>query len=183
LELKRTLRAYGIPYAAFEVDQVPNTAEIITWLNERSGMKTFPNLFISGKSVGGCMTLKELEPKKAMLPLFASVPRVEKVRDFPRLTSTTALFWFPDTVNRHSVRVVGIICMIYSILCVAFYDREATKWFVLALAIDFFLRLLFGGNYTPIGVLGNMVAYQWKRATCVYRGTSEAVRFSLRLTF
>jgi tellurite resistance protein TehA-like permease/glutaredoxin len=161
LELKRTLSSYGIPYAAFEVDKVPNTAEIITWLHERSGIRTFPNLFINSKSVGGCMKLKELEHKKAMLELFASVPRVEKVSDNQRLGST-GLFWFPDTVNRTAAQVVGLICMIYCILCVAFYDRRATQWAVLALAIDFFGRLLFGGNYTPIGLIGNIVAHAWK---------------------
>lgn len=154
LEMKRMLTAYGIPFTVFEVDKVKNAADMTNRLNEISGIKTFPNLFIKGKSVGGCMDCKRLEHNGQFLKLFGQIPRIDKQPE-TRLHSTT-FFWFPETINRHTSQAAGLIAMIICVLCVTFWKRRATKWVILALAADFFGRILFGGSVTPIGMLSTV---------------------------
>jgi tellurite resistance protein TehA-like permease/glutaredoxin len=160
LELKRTLQSYGIPYFVFEVDKSAKLPDFIAKLNEISGIKTFPNLFINGKSHGGCMDMKKKEFNLELLPLFASIDfKNKKAED--RVSGTT-FFWFPDTINKTAAQASGCIAAIICILCVIFWKRRATKWVVLGLAIDFFMRLLFGAFYTPIGVVSSILT-QHKR--------------------
>lgn len=155
LELKRTLQSYGIPYAVFEVDRVAKVVDFVAKLNDISGIKTFPNLFIKGKSYGGCMDMKKKEFDLELLPLFASVER--KPKEAEDRVSRTTLFWFPDTINKTAAQASGCIAAIICILCVIFWKRRATKWVVLGLAIDFFMRILFGASYTPIGMASSIL--------------------------
>lgn len=159
LELKRTLLSLGISYTVFEVDKCGDYSEISAKLKERSKIGTYPNLFVKGKSIGGCMDCRRLDQKGAFLSAFNEIPRSTPPRE-DRLTRTT-LFWFPDTVNRKAAQMSGMLSFIVCVFCVIFYTRRATKWVVLALAIDFFGRLLGGGAWTPIGIASNILTSYW----------------------
>jgi len=52
--------------------------------------------------------------------------------------------------------------MCICVLCVAFWEEPQTRFVVLGLAIDFFMRLLFGGLISPIGVVSNLVVIHQK---------------------
>lgn len=160
LELKSTLLTLGIPYATFEVDKCQNYAEITGKLNELSGVSTYPNLFVKGKSIGGCMDCKRMEQKGTFLSAFNEVERIAPAPE-ERLTRTT-LFWFPETVNRKSAQMSGLLSFIVCVLCVAFYESRATKWVVLGLALDFFGRLIGGGTWTPIGMASTILTSYWE---------------------
>lgn len=160
LELKRTLQSLGIPYASFEVDKCGDYTAITAKLKELSNISTYPNVFVKGKSIGGCMDGKRLDLKGTFITAFDQIDRVAPARD-ERITRTT-LFWFPDTVNRKSAQMSGLIAFIVCILCVAFYESRATQWVVLALALDFFGRFLGGGTWTPIGMVSHILTSYWE---------------------
>ena len=151
-ELKRTLQSYGVSYDVAEIDKLPSMVSIQKDLKEKYGQSTVPLLFVKGELIGGCTRVKELEHsgefQRLFLPyLSADSPPEERISRF------TILF-FPETVNKLVVRAVGLLSMIYCILCVAFYDRRGTKYAVLGLAIDFVLRVVFGSGSSPIGMVG-----------------------------
>lgn len=156
-ETKRTLESYGVKYAVFEVDKVSATAALQDALNEKTGFRTVPSLFIDGKSVGGCNTVKHLEHSREFQILISpfvsnEIPKEERVHH-------NTLFWFPDTLNGHAVRLGSAFTSIYCVFMAAFWDYPVTKWLVLALAVEFFFRLVFGGNYGIIsGLAGAIVA-------------------------
>ena len=58
----------------------------------------------------------------------------ESVKDLK--ISSLGLFWFPETVNTHSVRLTSAMSCIFAILCIGFYDHPVAKWAVLYLAVD-----------------------------------------------
>lgn len=144
----------GIPYAVLEVDKSSNKNEIIAKLNEVSGMDTFPNLFVNGSSIKGCEDCKTLQHKGELLNYFVNIPRIEIPKD---VRTQNTLFSFPELVNRKASQAAGLIATIICVLCVAFWEKQATKWVVLALAIDFFVRIFYGGNCTPIGLASQLL--------------------------
>lgn len=151
-ELKRTLQSYGVNYEVVEIDKLPAMASIQKDLKEKYGQSTVPLLFLKGELVGGCMHVKELEHsgefQRVISPFLSmDVPIEDRVSRFTFL-------YFPETVNKLVVRAVGLLSMIYCILCVAFFKRRGTRYAVLGLAIDFFLRVIFGSGSSPIGMVG-----------------------------
>jgi tellurite resistance protein TehA-like permease/glutaredoxin len=155
IELKRTLQVDGIPYAVFEVDQCQDSVTITEKLKELSGISTYPNLFVNGKSIGGGTECKELDMKGTFQAAFDLIDRINPAREV-RLTRTQ-LFWFPETINKPATQVSGILAFIVCLLCTIFYEQRATKWVVLALALDFFLRLIAGGAWAPIGMVSSIL--------------------------
>lgn len=149
-ELKRLLSSYGVHYKVFEVDKVSNTAALQDKLKEISGIRTAPNLFLDGKSVGGCTTFKgvefSLDTRSVIGKYMGTSPIAEEERIRYR-----GLFYFPPVVNGHVVRMASGISLVVAILCVALYNYPATKWVALGLAIDYLLRLVFGGSYSLAG--------------------------------
>lgn len=151
--MKRTLAAYGVSFAVFEVNQTSAMKRIQAVLKEKSGFSTVPNLFIRGESKGGCMDVKALKNTGQLATLLA--PFVGKERNKGPEMSSLGLLWFPDTANGHVVRLVGLFTMIYSILCVIFYRSYPTRWAVLALALDFLARLVYGASHSLMGALAS----------------------------
>ena len=151
-ELKRTLRSYGVYYEVAEIDLVPSMSNIQKNLLEKYGVCSVPLLFLNGELIGGCTKVKELElsgefQRKIHPFVTADVPAENRVNRF-------TLLYFPETVNKRVVRAVGVLTALYCIFCVAFFNRPATKYAVLGLAIDFLLRIIFGSGFSPVGMVG-----------------------------
>jgi len=155
IELKRMLSTYGVHYQCVELDQTNKMKEYQLELKDKYGISTVPALFVDKKLVGGCTAAKELEFKGD----FQNLITKHVTKDIPHETRVSRFnfFYFPESVNKNAVRVSGLLSMIYAILCVGFYNRRETKWFVLAIAIDYFLRIIFGGNGAPIGMIANVI--------------------------
>jgi len=67
------------------------------------------------------------------------------------------LLWFPETVNAHVARLTSLLSAIVCILCIGFYQRPVTTWPVLALAIDYLLRMVYGANHSVVGSCAAML--------------------------
>ena len=57
-EAKRILNSLEIKFKAVECDQVKVPDSVISEAQKKSGVKTYPNIWIDCKSVGGCDKLK-----------------------------------------------------------------------------------------------------------------------------
>jgi glutaredoxin len=152
LELKRTLQSFGVHYTVVEADKTGKINEICKEMHKLYDMSTFPVLVIDGTKVGGCTDCKTFEFSGEFQSKLASyvtkdIPPEEKYACF-------TILYFPETVNNWAVRSTGTLSMIYAVLCTAFWNHRATKWAVLAIAIDYSLRIIFGGAGSPVGMLG-----------------------------
>ena len=58
IDAKALLNQGGVQFKAYELDQMDNGDAIQNSLQQISGQKTVPNIFIGGKHVGGCSDLK-----------------------------------------------------------------------------------------------------------------------------
>jgi glutaredoxin len=152
LELKRTLLSFGVHYTVVEADKTGKINTVCKEMHELYGMSTFPLLIIDGTKVGGCTDCKTFEFNGEFQTKLA--PYITK--DVPPEVKHPCfnILFFPETVNNWAVRSTGTLSMIYAILCTAFWNHRATKWAVLALAIDYTLRIIFGGPGSPIGMIG-----------------------------
>jgi hypothetical protein len=126
-----------------------------------TGQRTVPNLLLQGKSYGGCTDLKKLEFKGEFLGIIAPYVmtaangRPATKRGFAPI-SRIALFYFPETVNKHGIRCTAIITLIIATLICIFYNSPSIKWVMLELLLDFTLRCLFGPQLSPIGAMSSM---------------------------
>jgi tellurite resistance protein TehA-like permease/glutaredoxin len=151
LEMKRTLAANGVSFAAFEVNETSVGRQIQDVLKTKTGIATVPILFVKGESKGGCMDIKDLENSGQLAALLAPYVGLHKNRG-PEINHL-GLLWFPDTANGHVARLTGLFTCIYSILCVIFYRNFATPWAMLALALDSFVRFTYGSSHSILGTI------------------------------
>jgi tellurite resistance protein len=159
LELKRTLGQFAVAFSVFECDESPQMVAVQQALLQMTGSLTVPQLFIKGEYKGGCETMKGLEFTGELQAMLA--PYIGKY--VPKDVSLTrfSLFYCPEFVNKNVVRVSGVMTFCYCILCAGFYDRLTTPWAVLALAIDFLLRLVYGSSCSVIGMVAVMLCSRY----------------------
>jgi tellurite resistance protein TehA-like permease/glutaredoxin len=158
--LKSLLDSYGVHYTVVELDSTGRATALQQQLFEKGGERTVPQLFIDGTKVGGCTKCKELQISGEFQSKIA--PYMTKdVKKEPHIKNFN-YFYFPEVVNGLVVRATGTLSMIYAVLCVAFWDHRATKWAVLAIAIDYLLRIVFGSGSSPIGMVGALIVSPMK---------------------
>jgi len=153
LELKRTLASYGVSFAVFEADKTHAYGQIKSALQAKTGISTFPNLFIRGDSIGGCMDVKNLELSGKLFALLA--PFIGKERNKGPEVDHMGFLWYTEIANNHAVRLTGLFTMIYCILCVIFYRSYPTRWAVLALAFDCTARFIWGPTHSLVASLSS----------------------------
>lgn len=66
---KKLLETKGVPYREYDATNAP---EIRQEMMDRSGRKTFPQIFIDGAHVGGCDDLHALERSGKLDPMLAA---------------------------------------------------------------------------------------------------------------
>lgn len=57
-EAKHILENLEIKFKCIECDEVKVPDAVISEMQKRSGIKTYPNIWVDGKSIGGCDKLK-----------------------------------------------------------------------------------------------------------------------------
>lgn len=167
------MRCHKVNFVVVEVNLSSETSAIQKVLHEISTISTVPILFVDGKSIGGCNYTKMLEFRGDLVRPLASymhslrgdveagADTTQEVQALPEpdvevLQST--LFYFPDVVNNHIVQITGLLTATIAILCTIFYHNPVTPWVVLALAIDFFLRFIYGSTHSLLGTIANAIA-------------------------
>jgi glutaredoxin len=113
LEVKRTFTLLDVPYTVVEVTD----GEFKKSLRTVSNHATFPNVYIAGKQIGGCDTIKTLQANNKLEPLLqdlsVAAPRVLgatnlhtiKLAPQTRGQASQPLLWFPNVVNRWVIQV------------------------------------------------------------------------------
>lgn len=159
--MRHTLQTYGARYAVVQLNDLPHETMKAAqdYLFETCKQRTVPNLFINGKSHGGCSDMKVREFNGELLPLIAPFlvqggSRNLSIGGGP--VHGTALFSFPDAVNRHGVRASALITFIIGIFCCVYYKTESIRWVMLGMFVDFLLRGLVGPQLSPVGSLATM---------------------------
>ena len=152
-ELKRTLASLGVPYAKVEVNQHSAANKIrASLLSLSGGVKTLPVLFVDGACIGGCDDLKAME-HDGDLAFLAPHATAAPVLETQRVRGTSPLLWFPHTIDYTTARLTSGFVVAICVLCIAFFNEAATPWVVLALAVDFTIRMCFGGATSFLGAL------------------------------
>lgn len=70
---KDLLNKYGVDYKLIELNTIPDGGNIQRALQEISGQRTVPNVFINGKHIGGNSDLQALESKGELTDLLAKL--------------------------------------------------------------------------------------------------------------
>lgn len=156
LEIIRTLDNYAVVYEICDVDKNPNPAGLMAALKEISTFGTVPNLFVEGKSLGGCVDAKSMDHAGTLFNILAPYMAVKTGDGDKTRQKHLGLFWFPPVVDRINARLTSFLTCLYCLFCVGFYSRRATPWAVLGLAIDFLLRLTLGGHMSVGGMVAAM---------------------------
>jgi glutaredoxin len=159
-----------------EVDLVPQGSEILKIVQDKTGHKTVPVVFIKGRFVGGCDTIKALHEKGILereylrgLILRKRTVDTEQLETSKLLPTTRGNammppLWFPNTVNNNVVRGTGLLVFCLSVVsCVAGgMDKDWGQYIAAGLFVDFALRLVAGSVVSPLGMLATVATIIWK---------------------
>jgi glutaredoxin 3 len=69
---KALLSKLGVKYLAVEIDTREDGDEIFEAVKEMTGQHTIPNVFVKGRSIGGCDDTHNLHREGKLLPLIGS---------------------------------------------------------------------------------------------------------------
>lgn len=149
--MKRTLSSFGVTFAVFEANESGDFNAVKRSLFKITGCPTFPQLFVKGEFKGGCEKMKALQYTGELEALLSPFIGKHQIK-YPEV-KRFGIFWVPEIANRYTIRVGGTLAFIYCILCAGFYNRDSTPYAVLALAIDYTLRLIWGNSVSMIGMV------------------------------
>ncbi|CAN4082430.1 unnamed protein product [Withania somnifera] len=76
--VKDLLSKLGASFKAVELDSEKDGSEIQAALAEWTGQRTVPNVFISGKHIGGCDTTTALHRERKLVPLLTDAGALAK---------------------------------------------------------------------------------------------------------
>lgn len=161
------LQALGVRYSIFNIDEpleLLTMREIQDYLKETTGQRTVPNLIVKGKSIGGCMDLKKLEFEGKLLGKLAPFVTSHRVKQVESPIERTTIFYFPETANRHGIRVTAFITFVIAVFSCVYYESPSIKWVMLGLFLDFVLRAIFGPALSPIGLMSSTVVGRFRPA-------------------
>ncbi|QCE10852.1 glutaredoxin [Vigna unguiculata] len=72
VRVKQLFDSLGVTYKLLELDVERDGADIQAALHEWTGQRTVPNVFISGKHIGGCDDTTALHNQGKLVPLLTS---------------------------------------------------------------------------------------------------------------
>ncbi|XP_073140256.1 glutaredoxin-like [Henckelia pumila] len=78
VSVKKLLTEIGASYKVIELDAEDDGSQIQAALLELSGQRTVPNVFISGKHIGGCDATTALHKDGKLMPLLTEAGAVAK---------------------------------------------------------------------------------------------------------
>ncbi|EYU44772.1 hypothetical protein ABFS83_08G009400 [Erythranthe nasuta] len=78
VSVKKLLTELGASFKAIELDTEGDGAELQSALAQLTGQRTVPNVFISGKHIGGCDATTALHKQGKLVPLLTEAGAVAK---------------------------------------------------------------------------------------------------------
>ena len=66
------------------------------------------------------------------------------------------MFGYPEVADDRGVRISTVYSMIICILVSIWFQTSAAHYLMLGLMVDFTLRFVGGGNFSPIGAFSNV---------------------------
>lgn len=155
LELKRTLKSYGVHFTVFEMDACGDFDGYRFKLGELTKSNTAPQLFLKGQYIGGCDKIKDMDFKGDFYPIIAPYMTADRNPGSP--VQRFGFFYVPEMINSHAVRVGGNLMMIISILCIVFLFNPVTPYVALFEAIEYTVRLIWGGQAGFVSMVANLL--------------------------
>ena len=158
----------GVRITALELDQMTLGSKVQTYIKTKYEHTTVPAVFICGEFIGGCDTLKakyfkgeldELLKDLKMEPVALDADKLEnaKLVSAPRGSAIHPLFWFPNVINDHVVRVTGCQVFVLSVLSAVYYEDEIGSYLAVFLLIDFITRFVVGSSMSVLGMIATVI--------------------------
>ncbi len=146
----------------------PDGGKIFAYIKNKTGKSTVPQVFVRGEFMGGCDDVKALHHKGKLEQKLqglviksraAGADKLEIAHLIPpkRGMAMNPLFWFPNVVNNHVIRVVGFQVCCLSVVCAVFREEEWAHWLTVFVLLDFCLRLIAGASASPLGMIATFL--------------------------
>lgn len=143
-----------------EIDQTGNADAIQKCLEERTKIRTVPQVFLDGKFLGTADDVLGLDHKGFL------EPKLKEHVLGPRQPATGSndeiepLFFFPPTVNKWGIRATGLLSSGISVaMAVGMWKQAPVVGMASAVfAGDYTLRFLSGSKVAPVAQLGSAIA-------------------------
>uniref|UniRef100_A0A7S2I7X6 Glutaredoxin domain-containing protein n=1 Tax=Helicotheca tamesis TaxID=374047 RepID=A0A7S2I7X6_9STRA len=163
----------GAPVHVFEVNVHPDGSAVHQIVKKRTGHPTVPAVFIKGNFIGGCDDVKSLDAREDledMIGYLAVHQRVMNAKKLetahlvktPRGSAVHPLFWFPNVVNNHVVRLIGVQVCTLSVLAIVFRNKLWGRYLAVALLVDFVTRFVVGSSMSLLGMIATVISSPWK---------------------
>lgn len=195
--LSQTIGVKGI--YTIEINELDKQGTAIhKHIKATTGHATFPAVFIQGKFVGGCDTVKGLHAQDKLMELMDDLVLRSRVQGAQQLDTATfvttergqamnAPFWFPNVVNNYVVRLVGVLVFALCMESIIFRDEAWGQWLAAGLLVDFTIRCFVGSGLSPLGMLATVVAApfvpEYKPGPPKQFAASVGVMFTLAATW
>eukprot|EP01134_Creolimax_fragrantissima_P006246 CFRG6246T1 len=201
-ESKKMLSGLNVSFKVVEVNAIKNGDAVHNAVKRMSKQKTVPIIYIKGELIGGCSDLNRMHASGELLRKLRSLQKhknipVSKGHLFGNLDrpweSTAAIhpvFAFPDTLNSNTIRVKAVLIFVTAVCGAVFWDSRGMHWVICGLMADFILSFFFGGAFSLLANLADIVTCRMKpkwvagppkqfAALCgiVFSGTATALFF------
>mmetsp|Transcript_3589 Transcript_3589/g.7244 ORF Transcript_3589/g.7244 Transcript_3589/m.7244 type:complete len:623 (-) Transcript_3589:1059-2927(-) len=154
----------GVRIYSVEIDEIPDGATIHKHIKAKTNHHTVPAVFIKGKFVGDCDTVKSLHAKDELVDLVDDLIVHSRLQGTGQLDTTQVappdrgeamnpIFWFPNTVNNYVVRLVGVEVLTLCIVSIIFREENWGQWLSSGLLVDFAIRTTIGSGLSPPGMI------------------------------
>eukprot|EP01063_Lacrimia_lanifica_P018166 TRINITY_DN2510_c1_g1_i1.p1 TRINITY_DN2510_c1_g1~~TRINITY_DN2510_c1_g1_i1.p1 ORF type:complete len:999 (+),score=576.20 TRINITY_DN2510_c1_g1_i1:49-3045(+) len=171
----------------FNIDKAAEGDAIRASAQEMTGCKTVPVIFFNGKFVGGCDDVMGMKSKGTLYQEIGTPPpnsstwvpaSSDEKRDRQLRQS---LFYFPHTVNLYVIQAIALQVVVLGLICCVFYERTWAAWLTLGMALDFLIRVIGGGMFSPLGAIAMVVTLPFPEK--LGNGVSKQFAASIGLAF
>jgi glutaredoxin 3 len=151
------LNQLGVSFISIPVDEAKDGDAIVKYIQQETGHKTFPAIFVKGDFLGGFEDVNAMYSTGQLEEeYFQRVSQADRCEMEARAIKSgkKPLFWFPKMVNAYSVRFTGVITCLASLAsCVGF----RTVWGPMiagGILFDFALRIIAGPRLSVMSKIG-----------------------------
>lgn len=145
-----------------EVDIHPQGKAILKHIQEKTGHKTVPVIYVKGAFLGGFEDVNQLYATgKLQNEYLKDLTQADRCEEFISKSKigVEPMFWFPSTVNAYVIRLTGIMtCICSALSAVSVQYADWGRYIGYALFFDFVLRLLAGSRLSIVGRIATVLA-------------------------
>jgi len=168
IEVKSTFRDLGVPIAVIETDGSVEGKKLGAYSKAQTKQSTFPSVYIKGRHVGGCDSVKELQAMGELDKMVRDLivrQEVSGAASFETICPVLPergealhpLGWFPNVVNNNVVRLTGVLVVTTCAIAIGFHKESWCKWLVVGLCLDFVTRMLVGSSLSILGMIATLL--------------------------